>query len=343
MELQNRESACKPRCRMANHVEPSPTLAGDLLHLKKTAYKPGVTFLMFGGWRLAGAPAPDAATSARVTDQVGPGKQCHCLIGPAPGAVHACHTLKPWSFAAPGPGPGWAAGLIDHHGYFSHRTPALPLARNLVRLKYALLRPILTASENLAVWSLTPKIDLKMKAPSFLVRIYQSVSPSRRREARERKEEYRARFDEHCEENAKRVRRISQLRGDQDPMNFLYDSAYGTGASASRLSLHETHPAYTPASPRRSGGRPFSMLNSYSESPTSHGSFSGSVVSSIESPSMATTPTLRSSAGSRAEAGPGYESPHYERIAARAHLTRGRERPISLPASLHARPSSTQI
>ena len=84
-----------------------------------------------------------------------------------------------------------------------------------------------------------------MKAPNFL----NGVLPSRRRAARERQQDYKLRFDELQKENAERVRRMSQLRGDIDPADFLYDSAYGTGAAASRHSLHET------AQPRRPSGQ----------------------------------------------------------------------------------------
>ncbi|KAF2157165.1 hypothetical protein K461DRAFT_264099 [Myriangium duriaei CBS 260.36] len=169
------------------------------------------------------------------------------------------------------------------------------------------------------------------------------------RAARERREEYKAHFKEHQEENAKRVRRISQLRGDHNTTNFLYDSAYGTGA-ASRQSLQDTtQPAYAPQMLRRTGGRPFSMIHdSYDPAPpreygstsTGYESLEGSTVSNFDARrSMSVTPTAGPLGSHPLGPLPGTtyaaEPPTYEQIAVSMPVTRQRPRPISLPATMH--------
>lgn len=103
-----------------------------------------------------------------------------------------------------------------------------------------------------------------MKLSTLLKDIF---SPAHRRAAKERRKEYASQFEQHRLENEKRVRRLSQLRGDVDTGHFLYDSAHGTGAwaaSASRRSLNETRGGRRewedPIQPLPSG-RPFEMLD----------------------------------------------------------------------------------
>ncbi|KAF4548657.1 Hypothetical protein D9617_26g078700 [Elsinoe fawcettii] len=110
-----------------------------------------------------------------------------------------------------------------------------------------------------------------MHVPNLIVHLYHLSSPTHRKAAKERKKDYQRQFDLHKEENIKRVRRMSQLRGEPS-VDFLYDSAWGTGAAsrARSRSVHDVgaHPAYAAqddrsTAPRTQGSarpRPFSMI-----------------------------------------------------------------------------------
>lgn len=115
---------------------------------------------------------------------------------------------------------------------------------------------------------------MPLQVPDLLLSLYHATSPTHRRAARQRKAEYQAHFNQLQQENIKRVRRMSQLRGEPS-QDFLFDSAHGTGAAsrARSRSVHDVQPAYadtpgTGAGGRRTvsgpgranGGRPFSMI-----------------------------------------------------------------------------------
>ncbi|PNS17288.1 hypothetical protein CAC42_6971 [Sphaceloma murrayae] len=152
-----------------------------------------------------------------------------------------------------------------------------------------------------------------MHIPNLLLSIHHSLSPSHRRAARERKAEYQRSFNQLQVENQKRVRRMSQLRGEPS-QDFLFDSAWGTGA-ASRARSSSVHDGAQPAYLHRersegaqgrgtAGARPFSMIYDSTSAYPSAGYGEGASGGAGDVPPV---PPLRRGYGSGAS-GSGYES-----------------------------------
>lgn len=178
-----------------------------------------------------------------------------------------------------------------------------------------------------------------MPGPNALRQLFDLFRPSRIKASRERRREYAARFAEHQEENAKRIRRISQLRGDMNgPSDFLYDSVYGTGsaAAASRVSL--PHIQETPSSSAAAGSayRPTMMARDRTYSIIS--------TTEVSEPSLRTTSSAPRSSSSSFSAGAGTGAfppvsggnffytapPTYDEVAVGSRPAR-RGRPMSMP------------